>query len=230
MNLLEKSVFGFLRLTGIVKIMMEKKDIEKCEKKILWQLKNNLHCVSSLTREVGLIYIENGGKKIFEKISQRTKDLFSDLGVNIKFFSSIQISSYDDQIHGKKPILTKRLDRKTKKDVEGIDVFVFDDLIQTGRTCELAENYLLKECGASKVVFCHLIKKNTKERQILPTHLNYGEEIDGDKYFLIGNGLDFCDDLRKIDCVIGINENFFELLKNDFVREHFISLIKKSQN
>ncbi len=79
-------------------------------------------------------------------------------------------------------------------DVNGCDVFVVDDILDTGRTLTFAKEYLYSK-GAKTVRTCALLDKPS--RRIVPIQADYvGFVIDD--FFVVGYGLDYDNYYREL--------------------------------
>jgi len=79
-------------------------------------------------------------------------------------------------------------------DVEGAEVVLIDDILDSGRTLSFATD-LLKQKGASRVLSCALLDK--PERRIIPFHADFvGFTIPDD--FVVGYGLDYDSCYREL--------------------------------
>lgn len=82
---------------------------------------------------------------------------------------------------------TVRLTRDCDIDLEGQDVLVVDDILDTGRTLAFAAEHLRKK-GAAQVRTCVLLDKPS--RRIVPFHADY-VGFETPDAFVVGYGLDY---------------------------------------
>ncbi|NCC53763.1 MAG: hypoxanthine phosphoribosyltransferase, partial [Spartobacteria bacterium] len=79
-------------------------------------------------------------------------------------------------------------------DVNGADVFLVDDILDTGRTLTFARNHAFEK-GARSVRTCVLLDKPS--RRIVPIEADHvGFEIDD--FFVVGYGLDYDSYYREL--------------------------------
>jgi len=95
-----------------------------------------------------------------------------------------------------------RLSKDVELDIRDRDVLIVEDIIDTGLTLAFLHNYL-KERGAKSVRTCALIDK--KERREVGVAIEYvGFEVK--EGFLIGYGLDCCEQYRQFGEVYHLKE------------------------
>lgn len=134
-------------------------------------------------KEITLICILKGSTFFTVDLSKRI-----DNPLKIEF---IQVSSYNDGTESSGNVIMK-LD--LKESIEGKDVVVVEDIIDTGRTLSYLLEYLRAKNPAS-IKLCTLLDK--PERRIYDVKVDYvGFEIP-DK-FVVGYGLDFDELYRNL--------------------------------
>ena len=105
-------------------------------------------------------------------------------------FEFIEVSSYK----GTESTGTVTLHKDIKNSIEGKDVLIVEDIVDTGRTLEFLINHL-KEKNANSIKIATLLSKPS--RRIVELDVNYiGFKID-DK-FVVGYGLDYDQKLRNL--------------------------------
>lgn len=125
-------------------------------------------------------------KGSFIFISDLVRALDMPLGVDF-----ISVSSYGD---GKESCGKVQLTQDLKSPIEGRDVLVVEDIVDTGLTlASVLEN--LKGKGAASVKVCALLDKPSRRR--VPVHIDYVGFTVPDK-FIVGYGLDFNEQYRYL--------------------------------
>lgn len=81
-----------------------------------------------------------------------------------------------------------------QKDLEGKNVFIIEDIIDTGKTIEVLYNKFI-EAKASNVFVVTLLFKPNSFKAKIPIHF-IGKEIEND--FVVGYGMDYCDLGREL--------------------------------
>lgn len=80
-------------------------------------------------------------------------------------------------------------------DVQGQEVIIVEDIIDTGRTLNFLRNYLLNEKGARSVKICSLLSKPSRRK--VDVQIDYiGREIDD--LFIFGYGIDKGEQYRDL--------------------------------
>ncbi len=96
-----------------------------------------------------------------------------------------------------------RFSKDVELDIKNRDILVVEDIVDTGQTLAALYNYL-KERGAKSVRTCALIDK--KERREVEATIEYvGFEVE--EGFLVGYGLDCCEQYRQYGEVFHLKEN-----------------------
>jgi len=109
-------------------------------------------------------------------------------------------SSYghDEQSSG-----TVKVVNDVPDNIEGYDVLIVDDIVDSGITMEFVMNHM-KELGASSVKCCTLLDKPSRRKiDIAPNYCGF--EIED--VFVVGYGLNYGDYYRNIPYVFNWEEN-----------------------
>ncbi len=109
----------------------------------------------------------------------------------------IEVSSYE----GMESTGTIQLNKDITSSIEGKDVIIVEDIIDTGRTLNYLKEYLLTK-NPKSLKICTLIDK--KERRVVELEPDYSGFTIEDK-FIVGYGLDLDEDYRNLP-YIGIIE------------------------
>lgn len=141
-------------------------------------------------KEVHLVCILKGGAYFACELSKRIT-----VPVTIDFMS---VSSYGDASVSSGVVkIIKDLDQS----IEGKDVLVVEDIVDTGRTLSYLLD-MLKQRGAESVRLCTLLDK--PERRTHEVHVDYtGFQIPDE--FVVGYGLDYAQKYRNLP-YIGVVE------------------------
>ena len=137
-------------------------------------------------RDLAIIAIINGAI-IF------VADLIRELSIPIKL-DCIRVSSYKDET---RPAQEPEVIDKIRLDLEGIDVLLIDDILDTGNTlsqvCEM-----FRKMNPASLKTCVLLDK----------HMSRSVEFDADfvgfripDEFVVGYGLDFAERYRQLPCI-----------------------------
>lgn len=122
-----------------------------------------------------------------------TVDLAKKIKNNVRF-EFIRVSSYGDSQESSGKV-TMKLDLQDS--IEGRDVIVIEDIIDTGRTLSYLRDYL-KDKNPASLKICTLLDK--KERRIFDIEPDYTAFNIPDK-FVVGYGLDDKENLRNLPYV-----------------------------
>jgi len=118
-----------------------------------------------------------------------------ELDVEIDF---IRVASYGDSVESSGSI---RLLMEPKLDLNGKDVLLVEDIVDTGTTMAWLQAHFQK-CAARSVKICALIDKS--ERREVPVMVDYiGFPID--RGFLVGYGLDCAEKFRNLPGIYSLN-------------------------
>ncbi|MBR0427534.1 MAG: hypoxanthine phosphoribosyltransferase [Clostridia bacterium] len=116
-------------------------------------------------------------------------ELAMKLNPNVRF-DFIEISSYS----GTESTGIIKVNKDLKVDIEGKDVLIVEDIIDTGRTLNYLKEYLLSK-NPKSLKICALISKPSRRIVDVPIDYN-GFEIE-DK-FIVGHGFDIDEDYRNL--------------------------------
>ena len=105
-------------------------------------------------------------------------------------FDFIEISSYS----GTESTGVLKVNKDLKADIEGKDVLIVEDIIDTGRTLSYLKEYLLSK-NPKSLKICTLVSKPSRRVVDVPIDYN-GFEIE-DK-FIVGHGFDIDEDYRNL--------------------------------
>ena len=88
--------------------------------------------------------------------------------------------------------------------IEGRDILIVEDIVDTGLTCQKLFEYF-KNHNCASVNICTMLDKPSRRKvNIVPKYCGY--EIED--YFVIGYGLDYNEAYRNIPCVGIINKKY----------------------
>lgn len=89
-------------------------------------------------------------------------------------------------------------------EIEGRDILIIEDIVDTGLTCDALFNYF-KENHCHSVNVCTMLDKPMRRKtEIKPLYVGFTIE---DK-FVIGYGLDYNEKYRNINCIGVINKKY----------------------
>lgn len=137
-------------------------------------------------RELAVIAIINGAI-IF------VADLIRELNVSIQL-DCIRVSSYRDET---RPIQEPEIIDKIRLDLQGVDVLLIDDILDTGKTLSHVCKIFRKMRPAS-LRTCVLLDKQTTRS------VDFEADFVGFKIpdeFVVGYGLDFAERYRQLPCI-----------------------------
>ncbi len=148
-------------------------------------------------------------------------DLGKKLSIKCSSVEYIKVSSYiGEKSNGKPKII------QTKLDIEGKDVIVVEDIIDTGYTLDALINDYLKKLNPKSIEVCVLLDKASKREDdnIKPKYTGF---IIPDR-FVIGYGLDKDEDYRILPEIKCITNEFDNSLEND--RKDIINQLDNKEN
>ena len=116
-------------------------------------------------------------------------ELAMKLKPNIRF-DFIEISSYS----GTESTGVLKVNKDLKADIEGKDVLIVEDIIDTGRTLSYLKDYLLSK-NPNSLKICTLVSKPS--RRIVDVPIDYNG-FDIEDKFIVGHGFDIDEDYRKL--------------------------------
>ena len=108
---------------------------------------------------------------------------------NIRF-DFIEISSYS----GTESTGVLKVNKDLKADIEGKDVLIVEDIIDTGRTLSYLRDYLLSK-NPNSLKICTLVNKPS--RRIVDVPIDYNG-FDIEDKFIVGHGFDIDEDYRNM--------------------------------
>ena len=108
---------------------------------------------------------------------------------NIRF-DFIEISSYS----GTESTGVLKVNKDLKADIEGKDVLIVEDIIDTGRTLSYLRDYLLSK-NPNSLKICTLVNKPS--RRIIDVPIDYNG-FDIEDKFIVGHGFDIDGDYRNM--------------------------------
>lgn len=118
-------------------------------------------------------------------------------------FELMDASSYGDAaVSSGKVVVFHRM----RLPLEGCDVLIVEDILDSGRTAEALQRELEK-LGARSVAMCAFLSK--KRERAAPTTPRYvGFEVPD--RFVVGYGLDYAERFRHLDCVAILKRSVYE--------------------
>ncbi|MFP4156092.1 MAG: hypoxanthine phosphoribosyltransferase [Opitutales bacterium] len=137
-------------------------------------------------RELAVIAIINGAI-IF------VADLIRELNLPIQL-DCIRVSSYRDETS---PVQKPEIIDKVRLDLQGVDVLIIDDILDTGNTLHRVCD-IFKSMGPSSLKTCVLLDKQTNRS------VDFEADFVGFKIpdeFVVGYGLDFAERYRQLPCI-----------------------------
>lgn len=137
-------------------------------------------------REVAVIAIINGAI-IF------VADLIRQVSVPIKL-DCIRVSSYRDETN---PVQEPEIIDRIRLDLEGVDVLLIDDILDTGNTLARVSE-IIRKMGPTSLKTCVLLDKHTKRS------VEFEADFVGFKIpdeFVVGYGLDFAERYRQLPLI-----------------------------
>lgn len=121
----------------------------------------------------------------------------------------VVVSSYKGEITPQsKPDIVLDL----HSNVEGRNLIIIEDIVDTGRTMSLLKDYLLKNKKANSVTIMTLVDK--PEARKMPLKVDYTCTVISDESFLIGYGLDFNEHFRNLPYIAEFDKNYISQFKN----------------
>ncbi len=137
-------------------------------------------------RELALIGIINGAV-IF------LADLIRQIKLPLQL-DCIRVSSYRDEI---KPVRTPEIIDHIRIDLEGVDVLLVDDILDTGNTLSKITE-MIRRMQPASLKTCVLLDKQTTRK------IEFNADFIGFKIpdeFVVGYGLDFAERYRQLPCI-----------------------------
>jgi len=137
-------------------------------------------------RELAVIAIINGAI-IF------VADLIRELNVSIQL-DCVRVQSYLDE---KKPVQTPEIIDKIRLELEGLDVLIIDDILDSGNTLARVTE-IFQEMNPASLKTCVLLDKKTTRDVAFEADF-VGFRIPDE--FVVGYGLDFAERYRQLPCI-----------------------------
>lgn len=153
--------------------------------------------VEELTDEIWQLPVQRNNTVFLGVLSGAihfTSDLFRKCSFGSLDF--ILVKSYiqnKKQIDGK-IILTPQLN------LEGKDIIVVEDIVDTGKTIVIIEEYLKSLKVNSITIVSFFVKTRVLENKIFQSNLLYGHELKGEEW-VVGYGMDDNEDYRWLDSI-----------------------------
>ena len=140
-----------------------------------------------------VIFVTNlKGAKIFCSDLIKTIKKISDLKIENYF---VKLSSYGDKTETSGEV---KIEKDIEEDLEGKDILIIDDIVDTGITLSFLKEYLLKTKKAKSVKVCSLLDKPSRRK--IEVKIDYkGFEVP-DK-FVVGYGIDYAEKYRELPYV-----------------------------
>ncbi|MGI6702030.1 MAG: hypoxanthine phosphoribosyltransferase [Christensenellales bacterium] len=174
----------------IERILITREEIQKRVKELAKEISNDYR-----GKKLLVLCILKGASVFFA-------DLMRELQVEVTF-EFIGLSSYrNNAVSSGEVTLIKDM----TSSVEGRDVLVVEDIIDTGLTLTYLKR-LLKERGASSVKICTFLDKKAKRKAPL-TGDYVGFEVPDE--FLVGYGLDYAEKYRNLSDVCILKKEVYE--------------------
>jgi len=160
-----------------IKELISKEKIEKRIEELAEQISRDYE-----GRNIEFIVVLKGAAIFAVELAMKLKP-------NVRF-DFIEISSYS----GTESTGILKVNKDLKADIEGKDVLIVEDIIDTGRTLSYLKEYLLSK-NPKSLKICTLVSKPSRRIVDVPIDYN-GFEIE-DK-FIVGHGFDIDEDYRNL--------------------------------
>jgi len=161
-----------------LELLIEEKEIKNKVKSLAQQIKLDYKESNNLVL-IGLLR----GSVIF------ISDLISEIGFENSTIDFIAVSSYGNKMSSSKNI---KIIKDIEEDIEGKDVIIIEDIIDTGYTLNHIKQ-LLTDRKPKSLKICTLLDKPSKRE--VNIHIDYTGFIIED-YFIVGYGIDFAQKYR----------------------------------
>ncbi|WP_291579544.1 hypoxanthine phosphoribosyltransferase [Clostridium sp. UBA6640] len=144
------------------------------------------------------------GKKLYVLSLLRGSFIFAaDLVRKIQVPTKIGFMTTSSYGHDEQSSGTVKVVNDVPDNIEGYDVLIVDDIVDSGITMEFVMNHI-KELGANTVKCCTLLDKPSRRKvDIAPNYCGF--EIED--VFVVGYGLNYGDYYRNIPYVFNWEEN-----------------------
>lgn len=160
-----------------IKVLIDKESLEKRIKELANKIDDEYK-----GKEVVLIGILKGSVMFMTELAKNIKS-------NI-YMDFMEVSSYD----GTESTGTVRINKDIRNPINGKDVIIVEDIVDTGRTLAYLSEYL-KDKNANSVKIITMLSKPS--RRLIDINVDYiGFEIE-DK-FVVGYGLDYNEKYRNL--------------------------------
>ncbi len=160
-----------------IKKLITKKEIEKKIKNLAKQISNDYK-----EKDIEIICVLKGAAIFAVELSMQIK-------TNVRF-EFIEISSYE----GTESTGKIKVNKDITSSIEGKDVLIVEDIIDTGRTLSYLKEYILSKNPASLKI-CTLVDK--RERRLVDVEVDYNGFVIEDK-FIVGHGFDLDGNYRNL--------------------------------
>jgi hypoxanthine phosphoribosyltransferase len=161
-----------------LELLIEEKEIKNKVKSLAQQIKLDYKESNNLVL-IGLLR----GSVIF------ISDLIREIGFENSTIDFIAVSSYGNKMSSSKNI---KIIKDIEEDIEGKDVIIIEDIIDTGYTLNHIKQ-LLTDRKPKSLKICTLLDKPSKRE--VNIHIDYTGFIIED-YFIVGYGIDFSQKYR----------------------------------
>ncbi|TKJ17231.1 hypoxanthine phosphoribosyltransferase [Candidatus Woesearchaeota archaeon B3_Woes] len=139
-----------------------------------------------------LVTVLNGARTFSDDLQKRILGIQSFEIVDYE----IKLSSYGNSTESSRDV---EIVKYIEENVEGLDLIIVEDIVDTGLTLDFLKNYLLNEKGAHSVRICSLLSKPS--RRETDVQIDYlGREIP-DK-FIFGYGIDKGEQYRGLPDIV----------------------------
>ncbi len=169
-----------------ISVLIPEKEIEKRISELAEEISKDFD-----GKTITLICILKGGVMFMVDLAKKIKQ-------NVEF-DFMDVSSYGN---GKESSGNIKINRDLENPIEGKNIIIIEDIIDSGRTLNYLYRYL-KDKKPLSLKICTLLDK--PERRVFDIHVDYkGFEIPDE--FIVGYGLDYAEKYRNLP-YIGILKN-----------------------
>ncbi len=187
--------------------IITKKSLDNDMAKILISEEEINARVEALAREIEAAYVNSGKKLVLLGILKGSVVFMADLMKRIRIpveIDFMKVSSYGGGTVSTRTV-TILLDIR-RKDLEGSDILIVEDIIDSGRTLSYLVDYLTLK-GAASVKTCTLLDKpSRREVDFTPDFSGF---VVPDE-FVVGYGLDFDEQYRALPYVGVLKPELYE--------------------
>ena len=168
-----------------IRVLLSEEEVDRRIKEVADQINRDY-----AGKEVHLICVLKGGVFFMCELAKRIT-----VPVSIDF---MQVSSYGGATESTG---TVRIRKDLDESIEGLDVIIVEDIVDSGRTLAFLGDFL-KSKGAKSIRYCTLLDK--PERRVVDLKADYaGFEIPDQ--FVVGYGMDYDQEYRNLP-YIGVVE------------------------